>query len=99
MRSTRVVVVSDSTSRLGSRWSHARSASSAAMAVQRAQTARGSVRRRTALAAASTSWTRFDPAGAPAAPSHRPIAAVSAPISPEGTSSPVSGALRSSAGP
>ena len=99
MRSTRVVVVSDSTSRLGTRWSHARSASSPAMAVQRGQTARGSVRRRTALAAATTSSGRDDPGGTPVAPAHRPIAPVSALMSPEGTSSPVSGAVRSSAGP
>ena len=99
MRSTRVVVVSDSTSRLGARWSHAWSASSAAMVVQRAQTARGSVRRRTAPAAATTSSFGLGPVGDAPAPTLRLIAAVSPSTSPECTSSPASGAVRSSAGP
>ena len=99
MRSTRVVVVSDSTSRLGVRWSQTRSASSAAMAVQRAQTARGSVRRRTAPAAAATSSFGLGPVGDALAPTRRLIAAVSPSTSPERTSSPASGAVMSSAGP
>ena len=61
MRSTRVVVVSDSTSRLGERWSQARSASSAARAVHRRQTAVGSVRRRTGPAALSTASAAWSP--------------------------------------
>ncbi len=50
-RRIRVVVLRDSTSSVGLRWSQARSASSAASAIQRAQTAWGSVRRSSAPAA------------------------------------------------
>ena len=99
MRSTRVVVVSDSTSRLGARWSHARSASSVAMAVQRDHTARGSERRRAGPAAAMTSSATALPPVAALAATRRLMAADRACASPEATSSPTSGVVRSSAGP
>ena len=69
------------------------------MAVQRDQTARGSVRRRTAPAAATTSSFGLGPAGDALAPTRRPIAAVSPSTSPEGTSSPASGAREELRGP